>query len=294
MKKSSKLKRRQTDPDPVFYRVVDMSDLPSQYAEDIETLRQILNLPDPKDTMPRSSTTILALDDEKGQQECRPRGHSPTFPLSTYPKDAFKKFEQDFQAANLPEGKYIKPPASTSKWDNLVLRTDYRIKICITKPCGASVGKAPLQVVKEFEHQARQNLCTVNFASNFAKTDSICNSIMEKCQDSIKSTAKRVKSHIQKGANPEKAARHGYETTCDYLDILNKRILIQQRALACLSKALAHILQRELYTMGNSTLIRREAEMTHLQPQLGDSRCQEHRSSPFWPTPLFQSQLVKD
>ena len=46
-----------------------MTDLPSQYAEDIETFRQILNLPDPRDTMPRSSTTIWALDDEKGQQE---------------------------------------------------------------------------------------------------------------------------------------------------------------------------------------------------------------------------------
>ena len=44
-----------------------MSDLPSQYAEHIETFGQILNLPDPRDTMPRSSTTILALD-EKDQQ----------------------------------------------------------------------------------------------------------------------------------------------------------------------------------------------------------------------------------
>ena len=46
--------------------------------------------------------------------------------------------------------------------------------------------------------------------------------------------------------------------------------------------------------MGNSILIRREAEMTKLQPHLGDFRRQELRSSPFWPTPLFQSQLVKD
>ena len=46
--------------------------------------------------------------------------------------------------------------------------------------------------------------------------------------------------------------------------------------------------------MGNSSLMRCEAEMTHLQPQLGDSRRQEFRRSPFWPTPLFQSQLVRD
>ena len=37
-------------------------------------------------------------------------------PLSPYLNDAFEKFEQDFQAANLFEGKFIKPPTSTSKW----------------------------------------------------------------------------------------------------------------------------------------------------------------------------------
>ena len=31
-------------------------------------------------------------------------------------KDAFEKFEQDFLASNLCEGKYIKPLASTAKY----------------------------------------------------------------------------------------------------------------------------------------------------------------------------------
>ena len=84
-----------------------MYHLPSQYAEDIETFRQILNLSDPRDTMPRSSTTILALDDEKGQQELRPRGPSAMLPLSPHLKDAFEQFEQYFQATKLPEGKCI-------------------------------------------------------------------------------------------------------------------------------------------------------------------------------------------
>ena len=79
---------------------------------------------------------------------------------------------------------------------------------------------------------------------------------MEKCQDSLKSTFKRVKNQIQKGVNPEKAARCGYENACDYFEMLNKRIFIQQRALASLSKSLAHFLQRELYTMGNTGLLR--------------------------------------
>ena len=46
--------------------------------------------------------------------------------------------------------------------------------------------------------------------------------------------------------------------------------------------------------MGNTGLLKHEAEMTLLQPHLGDSRRQELRNSPFWPSPLFKSQLVKD
>ena len=46
--------------------------------------------------------------------------------------------------------------------------------------------------------------------------------------------------------------------------------------------------------MGNSVLNRRGSEMTHLQPHLEDTRHQELRSSPFCPTPLFRSQLVKE
>ena len=44
----------QASSDPVFYREVDMNDLPSQYTEEVETFRQILYLPDPRETLPRS------------------------------------------------------------------------------------------------------------------------------------------------------------------------------------------------------------------------------------------------
>ena len=219
------------------------------------------------------------------------------FPLNPILKDAFEKFEQNFLASNLP-------PASTAKYykvgqpcfeDKLQeLNTDFA-KLCICpKPSGAPVGKVPLQVLKELEHQARQNLSTINFTATFARTASSCNTVMERCLHNAKATFKRVKNQIQKGANPERASRRGYENACDYLEIMNKRILIQQRSLACLSKSVAHILQRELYTMGNTGILRREAEMTLLQPHLGDLRRQELRNSPFWPTPLFKSQLVKD
>ena len=150
------------------------------------------------------------------------------------------------------------------------------------------MGKIPRPILKELEHQARQNISTFNF------TSSSCNASLEKCQHSIKSTFKKVKTQIQKGANPEKAAKRGYEQACEYLDFWNETVLIQHRALTCLSKSLAHILQRELYFMGNTGLPRREAEMTLLQPQLGETRRQELRNSPFWDPSLFQSQLVKE
>ena len=51
--------------------------------------------------MPRLSTTIWALDDAKGQLELRQRGPSAMLLLSSYLKDAFKKFEQDFLATLL-------------------------------------------------------------------------------------------------------------------------------------------------------------------------------------------------
>ena len=222
--------------------------------------------------------------------------------LNSLIKDAFDKFDQDFQAANLPEGKYIKAPPSTAKWYKVgqpcyedkiqELNTDFA-KICISpKPSGAPVAKVPLPILKELEHQARQNISTLNFATTFAKTSS-CNSTLEKCQHSLKSTFKKVKSQIKKGADPEKAAKRGYEQACDYLNLWDKTMLIQHRALTCLSKSLAHILQRELYSMGNTGLLRREAEMTLLQPQLGQTRRQELRNASFWPPSLFKSQSRK-
>ena len=132
------------------------------------------------------------------------------------------------------------------------------------------MGKIPPPVLKELEYQARQNISTLNFIAAFAKTSSLCNATLEKCQHSLKSTFKRIKSQIQKGANPEKTAKCGYEQACEYLDICNKTVLIQQRALTCLSKSLAHTLQTELYNMGNTGLLRCEAEMTLLGETRGN------------------------
>ena len=274
--------------------------MPSQYAEEVDTFRRILSLPDPRESMPRSSTSVMGLDDEKGHQELRPRGPCSILPLSSVIKDAFDKFQHDFKAANLPEGKYIKPPPSTSKWYRVgqpcfqdkiqELNTDFA-KICITpKPSGAPMGKVPLPILKELEHQTRQNISTLNFTAAFAKTSSSCNASLEKCQHSIKSTVKKIKSQIQKG-NPEKAAKRGDEEVAEYMDFWNKTVLIQHRALTCLRKSLAHILHRELYSMANTGLLRREAEMTLLSHSWGK---RDAKNSSFWDPSLFESQLVKE
>ena len=56
------------------------------------------------------------------------------------------------------------------------------------------MGKVPLPILKELEHQARQNISTLNFTAAFAKTSSSCNASLEKCQHSLKSTFKKVKT----------------------------------------------------------------------------------------------------
>ena len=214
IKKFAKLQRapseqdqqQQHDPDPVFYREVDLSDLPSEYAEEVETFRHILDLPDPRETMPRPSATVVMLDDVNGQQELRPRDPSGMLPLNPYLKDAFEKFEQEFQASNLSKGKYIKPAASTAKWykvgqpcfeDKLQeLKTDFGIS---PKPYG--------------QGSPRQNLCTINFAATFAKTASVCNTTMEKCQDNLSLLSKRLKARFKRVPILKKQPGMAMETT---------------------------------------------------------------------------------
>ena len=99
--------------------------------------------------------------------------------------------------------------------------------------------------------------------------------------NSLKTTFKKVKFSNQKRCLPLKAAKRGYEKACDYLDLWKKITLIQHRALSCLSKTLALILQGNFYSMGNSGLLRHEAVVTLLHPHLGEIR-QELRNPPLF------------
>ena len=110
----------------------------------------------------------------------------------------------------------------------------------------------------------------------------------------VKSTLKRAKHQILKGADPERVIKNICDNARDYLDILDKGIQVQQRALACQSKAMIHMLCRDLHVMGCAGLMRRDAEMTNLHPDLGETRRQELRNSPFLPSLFFHSQLVQE
>ena len=78
------------------------------------------------------------------------------------------------------------------------LNSDFA-KICISlKPSGAPMGKVPLPVLKELEHQARQNVSTINFTANFGKTASVCSTTMEKCLHSLKALLKGLKASFRR------------------------------------------------------------------------------------------------
>ena len=245
--------RRELPPDPIYSREVEFSDLISQYTENIETFRQVLGIPDSKYSMPVSNL-VVGLNEEQEKQEARPKGPSTFLPSNPALKEELTKWEQDFQNLNLIKGKFPKAPQATGKYYKMVdpcfeermqeLNRKFG-NICISpRPQVAPGVRAPLHVAKELKHQARQNICTLNFSAVFNHTISGCSSVMDRCLDSIKSTLKKAKHQIL-----ERVIKNTYDKATDYMDVWDKRIQIQQRALACQSKAMTHMLGRDLHVM---------------------------------------------
>ena len=119
----------QHDPDPPYYREVALSDIPSQYAEEVDTFRRILSLPDPRECMPRSSTSVMGLDDEKGRQELRPRGPSSILPLSSVIKGPLINFNMTLRLLIYPRVNTSSRPLpllSGTGWDSPVITTNFR------------------------------------------------------------------------------------------------------------------------------------------------------------------------
>ena len=112
----------QNDPDPRYYREVALSDVPSQYAEEVDTFRCILSLPDPRESMPRSSTSVMGLDDEKGRQELRPRGPSFMLPLLI----SLNMISRPLIYLRVNTSNLLLPLPSGTRWDSPVTRRKYK------------------------------------------------------------------------------------------------------------------------------------------------------------------------
>ena len=79
--------------------------------------------------MPRSSTSVLDLNDQKGQQELRPRGPSAMLPLSSHIKDAFDSLNMIFWPLTYLRVNILNPLPplqSGTRWDSLVMKTKSR------------------------------------------------------------------------------------------------------------------------------------------------------------------------
>ena len=172
----------QHDPDPPYYREVALSDVPSQYAEEVDTFRRILSLPDPRESMSQPQPQLWVWMMKKAIKS----SDLEVLPLCYH---SAQLSQMPLISLNIIFRPLIYLRVNTS---NLLLplqelNTDFA-KICITpKPPGAPMGKVPLPILKELEHQARQNISTLNFTAVFAKTSSSCNASLEKCQHSLKS-----------------------------------------------------------------------------------------------------------
>ena len=119
----------QHDPDPP-YREVALSDVPSQYAEEVDTFRCILSLPDPRESMPRSSTSVMGQDDEKAIKSCDLEVlplcyHSDQ--LSTMPLISLNMiFRPRLIYLKVHTSNLLLPLQSGTRWDSPVMRRKYR------------------------------------------------------------------------------------------------------------------------------------------------------------------------
>ena len=116
----------QHDPDPSYYREVALSDMPSQYAEEVDTFRRILSLPDPRESMPRSSTSVMGLKAVKSSDpEVLPL-FCPSAQLSRTP---FINFNMTLWLLIYPRvntSSRLLPLLSGTGWDSPVFRTKFR------------------------------------------------------------------------------------------------------------------------------------------------------------------------
>ena len=119
----------QHDPDPPYYREVALSDMPSQYTEEVDTFRCILSLPDPRESMPRSSTSVLGLDDEKAVKSSDLEVLPLFYPLAQLSRTPLINFNMTLRLpiylrANMSS--LLLPLLSGTRWDSPHFRIKFR------------------------------------------------------------------------------------------------------------------------------------------------------------------------
>ena len=117
------------DPDPPYYREVALSDISSQYAEEVDTFRCILSLPDPRESMPSSSTSVVGLDDEKGRQSSDLEVLPLFFHLAQLSRTPLINLNMTLRLLIYPRvnmSSLLLPLLSGTEWDSPVIRTNIR------------------------------------------------------------------------------------------------------------------------------------------------------------------------
>ena len=116
----------QHDPDPPYYREVGLSDIPSQYAEEVDTFRHILSLPDPR----KSSTSVMGLDETRKTvgslgQEALPLC-SPSAQLSKVLLINLSVISRLLIYLRINTSNLLLLLLSGTRWDSLVMRRKFR------------------------------------------------------------------------------------------------------------------------------------------------------------------------
>ena len=116
----------QHDPDPPYYREVALSDIHSQYAEEVDTFKRILSLPDPRESM---STSVMGLDDEKSVKSSDLEFLPLYFHLAQLSRTSLINFNMTLRLLIYPRvniSSLLRPLLSGTGWDSPVIRTNIR------------------------------------------------------------------------------------------------------------------------------------------------------------------------
>ena len=110
-------------------------------------------------------------------------------------KEALEKFKQDFKNSNLSLSNLLSPAFEVKMQD---LNRDFANIAISPWSWAALCEKVPLHRVKEFEHQARQNICTFNFSTAFNYVISDCNLIWKTAGTTFRPLSSEVRTKFKK------------------------------------------------------------------------------------------------